>query len=208
MGEVPPTQPGPDAADLRNVRLVRVAHARDPFEAELLRGLLVHEGIDAVCQDTAGWQMLWHMGPALHPRGLPVLVRQEDEQAARDVLAAHRQEVGRADLPVSLRPATPQDRFDESPEESMARRGQRAAIVFFLTIIGIVMTFYAIALLWRGRSTWDHPDPEIRRRCRRQLATGWAFVAMSVGAMLAVAAILINQTWGYAWPMTHDPLPR
>lgn len=76
---------------MRDAKLIVVQSCSNQIEAELAKGALESAGIEAMIQaDTAG-RMREHL--AWSGAGFKILVREEDETAARDVLAPRPQVV-------------------------------------------------------------------------------------------------------------------
>lgn len=171
---------------------VPLCHALDPFEGELIVSLLAGEEIPAFCQSETAWQMLWYMGPAITPKGVPVMVRQADLERAREILARHREQRSNSDSRTSdvvedIAPDAPY----EKPEQRDVRRGFWAAIIFFLSIFGLPLAIYSLYLLWRGRAAWHDPDPALRRRARRRITVGLLFNAVMLAFALFILSLML-----------------
>jgi hypothetical protein len=127
--------------------LTTVATARTVHEADIICGVLRSGGVPAHVSGAQAGLMLPHMGVAVHPRGVPVMVLPEHAQRARKVLA-EASETGQAGRPLaerdSLDPA-PGDQGPVSEAELLARRAYVCAWLSYIVIIfGPLAVWYGI----------------------------------------------------------------
>jgi hypothetical protein len=78
------------------------------------------------------------------------------------------------------------------------------AVIFFLSILGIVFCPYSMCLLWDNRSAWNDPDPRIRRLCRRRMVVAWAMNIIMVAAVLLILGGILQSCFAVRRGYPHD----
>ena len=133
-------------------RLVPVAAATSISQADILRAVLEDAGIPAFIPNENASVVLCHISLAVNPDGILVLVRDEDEQAAREVLKLP----AGSDGPPQREPAAAR----ETTADEYARMAARSAVFTWLFPPLAVWTVYCIGRAYAVRRQRPPMAPE------------------------------------------------
>ncbi|HEX9952292.1 MAG TPA: DUF2007 domain-containing protein [Rubricoccaceae bacterium] len=146
-------------------QLVTIATFGPPFEAEIARGHLESEGIEAVVADGDLVMANWMYSAAIG--GVKVLVPESDAGRARSILEEE--------------PASDDEYDGPTVAESLSRRALTSSVMG----LGFPPLYlYALYLIARYVTVADHEAPKTRRQI------GWAVVFMVPWALLAYVLFL------------------
>ena len=159
--------------------LVPAGTARSISEADVLRALLQTAGIEAFIPNETSTVILPHLFFAINRRGVPVLVRARDVEAAREVLKPLSHEEKSA-------PDAPDEPDDSSPNDAAqyAQRAARSAVFAWLFPPLALWTLYCMVQALRARAVKMPADP------RGFTINLWCAALFGIGI-----AIFVAQAW-------------
>ena len=164
---------GPVAADPS--ALVVATRVGTLQQADVIRAVLGGEGIPVVIADEGASNVLAHMGPAIHPWGIKVMVQAQHLPAATEFLErASQSGAAEAEPP---RPGRSADDYAEA--------AYRAALLSWYLYPIALLTLYNLAKAMSVRHSQPPTDP---RRFNKRL--GWAFVLGVVVPVIGLALLL------------------
>ena len=162
----------------RRFQLVVVAVAARLQEADVIRLTLEAQGIKALVLEERTYNLLTHMGPAVHPYGIPIAVRRRDLRRARQVLA----ELPQREPPPAAGPEPP----PHTPDD-YARSAYRSALFSAWFPPLVLLTFYYFIKAHRAAADAEVQNPEAFRN--RLLVAFFLGVLLPVLATVGLAAV-------------------